>query len=133
MIKTKILIAGIGGVGGYFGGWLARHYRDHPQVEIHFLARGRHLQKIQAEGLRVVHGADSFVARPSSATDNPATVGQADMVILACNRYDLEGMMDTIRPCVGAHTVLLPLLNGVESTAKISAFFPNNPVMEGCV
>jgi len=25
MTKTKILIAGIGGVGGYFGGLLARH------------------------------------------------------------------------------------------------------------
>ena len=37
---TKILIAGIGGVGGYFGGLLAKHYYNNSDIEIHFIARG---------------------------------------------------------------------------------------------
>jgi ketopantoate reductase len=45
MKKTKIVVAGIGGVGGYFGGMLAKKYFNHDAVEIHFLARGNHLQE----------------------------------------------------------------------------------------
>lgn len=39
-MKTKIIIAGIGGVGGYFGGLLAKHFYGKENVEINFFARG---------------------------------------------------------------------------------------------
>ena len=39
----KIAIVGIGGVGGYYGGLLAKQYSDDENVEIVFIARGDHL------------------------------------------------------------------------------------------
>ena len=51
MKKARILIAGIGGVGGYFGGLLAKHFYKSKEVEILFYARGKHLQEIQKNGL----------------------------------------------------------------------------------
>ena len=36
---TKIVIVGLGGVGGYYGGLLAKRYADDPTVEIYFVAR----------------------------------------------------------------------------------------------
>jgi len=59
----KVLVVGIGGVGGYFGGLLARHYGEaraarkqgaaEPlrQVNTTFLARGAHLEAITEHGL----------------------------------------------------------------------------------
>jgi 2-dehydropantoate 2-reductase len=41
-LKMKIAIIGIGGVGGYFGGKLAKAGYD-----VTFLARGEHLKMIQ--------------------------------------------------------------------------------------
>lgn len=38
--KTRIAIAGIGGIGGYIGGKLAHHYANVEEVEIIFIARG---------------------------------------------------------------------------------------------
>ncbi len=43
----RIGIIGIGGVGGYFGGKLAREYGQLGTYEIIFIARGEHLQEIK--------------------------------------------------------------------------------------
>jgi 2-dehydropantoate 2-reductase len=40
----KIAIVGIGGVGGYYGGLLAKRYFDHEDDEIVFIAQGDHLK-----------------------------------------------------------------------------------------
>ena len=45
--KIKIVIVGIGGVGGYFGGLLAQKYQDSDEVAVIFVARGEHLKQIQ--------------------------------------------------------------------------------------
>ena len=44
----KIAIIGTGGVGGYYGGLLAKQGHD-----VTFIARGAHLQAIQEKGLQV--------------------------------------------------------------------------------
>ena len=38
----RIVIMGLGGVGGYFGGMLARTYATNREVEVYFVARGKH-------------------------------------------------------------------------------------------
>lgn len=50
----KIAIIGVGGVGGYFGGKLAAHYAHEKDVDITFIARGKHLEEIQKNGLKVI-------------------------------------------------------------------------------
>jgi len=44
-MKTKIVIVGLGGVGGYYGGLLAKQYENYPDIEIYFVARGANLKK----------------------------------------------------------------------------------------
>ena len=88
-MKTKILIVGIGGVGGYYGGLLARKYENHPEIEISFVARGAHLEAIQQNGLKVIAENETFVARPAIATNNVSETGIADYIILATKSYDL--------------------------------------------
>ncbi|MCW3120839.1 MAG: 2-dehydropantoate 2-reductase [Flavipsychrobacter sp.] len=133
MAKTKIVIAGIGGVGGYFGGLLAQHYHYSKDVDVYFLARGEHLKEIQANGLTVVKGDTRFSAIPKLATDNPADIGVADFIIVCTKSYDLEKTVEQLGPCINNETIILPLLNGVDSRERIKNILPHNLVLDGCV
>lgn len=132
LTKTKILIAGIGGVGGYFGGLLAHHYGDKAEVDIVFYARGEHLQAIQTAGLKIVKGGSTFIAKPSLATNHPSAIGTVDFLLVATKSYDLEGVVSELMPCINQDTVVLPLLNGVDSSERIKKMLPNNLVLGGC-
>ena len=132
-METKIIIAGIGGVGGYFGGLLAKHFYDKEDVEISFFARGRHLKEIQDNGLKVIQGDSEFIAKPTLATDNPMEIGIADFIIVATKSYDLETIIEQLRPCINLDTIILPLLNGVDSKERIENILPINIVLDGCV
>lgn len=129
----KIVIAGIGGVGGFFGGLLAKHYYENEQVKISFLARGEHLREIQTNGLKVINGNTEFIAKPALATDDPLKIGVADFIIVATKNYDLEDVMRQLRPCIDSETIILPLLNGVNGRERIKQLYPNNLVLDGCV
>lgn len=131
--KIRIAIVGIGGVGGYFGGLLAKKYVMSDAVEIAFLARGKHLDKIKRDGLRVIKGSDEFIATPSLATSSPADIGKVNAVLFCTKSYDLETAAEQIRPCVDKDTVLLPLMNGVDAADRIRAILPGGITLEGCV
>jgi len=122
----KIAILGSGGVGGYYGGLLARSGQD-----VTFLARGAHLAAIQAHGLRVesVHG--DFVVRPAQATDDPAAVGPVELVLVAVKSYDLEAAAATGRPLIGPQTLVLPLLNGLDAAERLAAYFGGEHILPG--
>lgn len=130
---TKIIIAGIGGVGGFFGGLLAKQFYSNNSLEISFLARGLHLNEIKKNGLTVIKGAESFIAKPNITTDNASDIGIADFIIICTKSYDLELLLEQLKPCVNHQTILLSLLNGVDSCKKIKKVFPDNTVVEGCV
>lgn len=131
--KIKIIIAGIGGVGGYFGGLLAKQFSESKEVEIYFLARGEHLEQIKTNGLKVVKGDTQFIAKPKLATDNANEIGIADYIILCTKSYDLEKIIEQLKPCIDENTSLLPLLNGVDSAENIKNILPNATVFNGCV
>lgn len=132
-MKTKIIIAGIGGVGGYFGGLLAKQFSESIEVEIYFLARGEHLKQIQTNGLKVIKGDTEFIAKPKLATDNANEIGVVDYIILCTKSYDLEKTLEQLKPCINEKTCILPLLNGVDSAEQIKSILPNSTVFNGSV
>jgi len=131
-MKKKIVIVGLGGVGGYYGGLLARKYAEDPEIEIYFVARGEHLKKVQQNGLTVITEQGTFIAEPTLATDQVSEIGIVDYVILTTKSYDLEATIQQIKPCVGADTVILPLLNGADISARIRTLLPGIEVWNGC-
>lgn len=132
-MKIKILIAGIGGVGGYFGGLLAKEYENSDTVEINFLSRGENLNKIKNEGLTVFEDKAKFIARPNLVSNSAEDFGGVDYVFLCTKTYSLKGIMEQITPCIRENTVIIPLQNGVNNREIISAKFKSNLVTEGCV
>jgi 2-dehydropantoate 2-reductase len=130
--KVRIIIVGIGGVGGYFGGLLANKYAGKGAVEIVFVARGEHLSAIKTNGLKVLKGDETFIANPDLATDRFDEAGLADYIIICTKSYGLNQTLDSLKPCIAPHTVLLPLLNGVDAYDIINRHFPENVVLKGC-
>ncbi len=123
----RIAIMGTGGVGGYFGGLLAKAGED-----VTFIARGEHLKAIQENGLRVksVHG--DFHIQPAKATDDPGTVGSVDLILFATKTHQLEQAAQTIHPLIGPDTVILPLQNGVSSSERLTEILElAEPVLGG--
>ncbi|QNR84304.1 2-dehydropantoate 2-reductase [Pedobacter riviphilus] len=130
--KTRIVIVGIGGVGGYFGGLLSKQYANGNDVEIVFVARGEHLNEIQNKGLTVIKGNESFVTKPYLATDDYSKIGEADYIIICTKSYDLKQTLEKLKPLISHRTILLPLLNGVSATDEILEILPQANVLKGC-
>lgn len=131
--KTKIVFVGIGGVGGYYGGLVSHHAENNPDIAVCFVARGANLEAIREKGLQVSDEHRRFVTHPAIATDKVEEIGKADYIVLATKSYDLDATMLQIKPMVSPGTIILPLLNGIDNTARLRAYFPDNEVWYGCV
>lgn len=129
---TKILIVGIGGVGGYFGGLLAHAYHGSQDLSICFMARGENLYTIKQNGLLVSNGNTEMRAFPGIISDDPVDFGEADFIVICTKSYDIKETAQKIESCIGERTVLLPLLNGINSTEELRNMYPNNLVANGC-
>lgn len=129
----KIAIVGLGGVGGYFGGKLAGKYAGSREHAVVFIARGAHLAAIRRAGLllKTVEGIDRVM--PDLATDRPAEAGSCDLILFCVKEYDLETAAAGLDPMLHAHTILLPVLNGVDITERLRSIVPRGVVLSGCV
>ena len=128
----KIAIAGIGGVGGFFGGLLAKHYTA-GSTEIFFIARGENEKTIREKGLRMQTMNGEFTVHPALVTSDPGKAGKADLLICCIKGYDLEEAIQQCYPCITKKTIILPLLNGVDARQHIEKIYPDNEVWDGCV
>ena len=129
----KIAIIGVGGVGGYFGGKLASHYANEKDVDITFIARGKHLEEIQNNGLKVITEQGTFIAKPDKAIDNPASCGVFDLIIFCVKSYDLEDSAKLFKNCVNKQTVAITVLNGVNNAERLKCVLPDAQILNGCV
>ncbi|UCG23339.1 MAG: 2-dehydropantoate 2-reductase [Chloroflexota bacterium] len=122
----KIVVVGSGGVGGYFGGRLARADQD-----VTFIARGDHLAALLAHGLTVqsVHG--DFRVSPVSATDRMEEPGPADLVLVCVKDYQLEDALAGIGALVGPETIVLPLMNGIRASERLVELFGRQKALGG--
>ena len=110
----KIAIMGTGGVGGYYGGLLAR--AGH---EVTFIARGAHLAAILDKGLQVKSVFGDFQVSPAQATDKPATVGLVDLVLFSTKTYHTDDAAQLIKPMIGQDTAVISFQNGVDAAERI--------------
>lgn len=130
---VKIAVAGIGAVGGYFGGLLARHYAGSEDVGVYFIARGENERIIQQQGLRIESPKGEWVTRPVLCSSDAGAIGPVDYLLICTKGYSLPVLLPQLQPCIKPETILLPLLNGVEAADVIQERFPQNEVWKGCV
>lgn len=106
----KVAVYGSGGVGGYFGGLLARAGKD-----VAFIARGDHLKAMREQGLQVYSPHGDFILTNLLATDEPQQVGPVDYLIVAVKHFQLEDAAKSMGALLEEDSLILPLLNGVDA------------------
>lgn len=122
----KIAIMGSGGVGGYFGGRLAASGAD-----VTFIARGAHLAAMRQHGLKIESANGDILVHPVKATDDPASIGTVDLVIIAVKLWSIEEAARAVQPLVGPHTGIIPLQNGVDAVGVLLSHYTPEQVMGG--
>lgn len=122
----RIAIMGSGGLGGYFGARLVQG----GAADVHFIARGKHLEAMRRDGLRV-EGPEPIHVKPVHATGDPAEVGVADVVLLCVKLWDTEQAIAQIRPMVGPDTAIISFQNGVLKDQYLRAAFDAHQLMGG--
>jgi 2-dehydropantoate 2-reductase len=122
---VKLAVYGTGGVGGYFGGRLAL-----AGVDVHLIARGAHLEALQARGLKVKSTKGDFhVHLP--ATADPSDVGPCDYVLFAVKSFDNDATVALLRPLIGERTAVISFQNGIDNEEKIEGAVGPGHVMGG--
>lgn len=108
----KITVVGMGAIGGLFAAWLGTRLPA-GQIQLSALARGQTLSALRHHGL--VWTDDSGAARSVllHATDEAATLGPQDLVIVSVKGPAMPGVAQQIRPLLAPHTVVLVAMNGV--------------------
>jgi 2-dehydropantoate 2-reductase len=98
---------------------------------VHFIARGKHLAAIRERGLFVDGLGGNFVVNPANATDDTASVGHVDAVIVAVKTWQLAEAARAAWSLVGPRTVVLPLLNGVDAADDLIGILGAGHVVGG--
>jgi 2-dehydropantoate 2-reductase len=124
---VKIAMMGSGGVGGFFGGRLAKAGHD-----VTFIARGKHLAALRADGLTIESEPQGDIHLPRvKATDDPASVGPVDVVILSVKLWDTEAALEAIRPMLRPDTAVISLQNGVAKEEILPRVLARENIMGG--
>ena len=121
----RIAFMGSGGLGGYFGARLAKGGTD-----VTFIARGKHLEAMQRDGLRV-EGPEPIHIPRVDATDDPRKVGPVDFVMIGVKLWDTEAALEQVRPMVGPGTTLISFQNGVLKDTYLRATYDASRIMGG--
>jgi len=121
----NIVVIGAGGVGGYFGGKLAKAGFD-----VTFLARGKHLQAIKETGLQVKSVLGDFIVH-TKATDNINEIKNPDLVILGVKSWQVLEVAQELKSVITPRTMVLPLQNGADNADILLSVLPKENVLAG--
>jgi 2-dehydropantoate 2-reductase len=122
----RIVIVGAGGVGGLVGGLLA-----HSGADVAFVARGRQLEALKTNGLRVESPRATFHLKSVEAAADPAELPPADVVMVAVKSWQVAEIAASLEPLVATGGYVVPLQNGVEAASTLVAALGEERVAGG--
>ena len=105
----KIAIIGAGAIGGYVGVKLALAGED-----VTFVVRGANLDAIRRNGMKLVMSDGSeHVAANVRATNDYASAGVQDIVVLAMKAHQVDAVANDVPKLIGPDTVVVTMQNGI--------------------
>ena len=121
----KIAVMGAGGIGGCYGGLLAKARND-----VTLIARGAHLAAIKEKGLQLIQPEGDFTVAVA-ATDDPSQVGPVELVIFSVKAHQNSIAIPLIEPLIGEATTLLTIQNGEERADELGQDYGAERVLPG--
>ncbi len=125
----RIAVMGTGAVGGYFGAKLAVAGHD-----LAFVARGRHLKALAANGLKVISpNGDCLNIKNVLFTDDATKIGTVDVILFCVKSYDTEAAAQQIEALVSNRTDIVSLQNGIDNPEKLARVFDAGQIFPAVV
>ncbi|MBE6016241.1 MAG: 2-dehydropantoate 2-reductase [Lachnospiraceae bacterium] len=124
--NPKVLVAGVGGVGGLIAARLVRRYGD----KVTLIARGKRAEELKEKGLVTesdLYGC--YTVRPSRVIERTDGAEKYDLIIVSVKNAALEGIAEQFKGAVGPDTVIMPVMNGVTAADRIHDIFPEAHTM----
>ena len=123
----KIGIIGIGAVGGYLSAMLCRNSEN----EVYMIAENSTLEAVKKNGIILkseFHG--NFTTYPHMITDKSEDAGIMDIVFVCVKSSSLKAAARKIGHMVGKYTLIVPVVNGVESADKLYGYLKRGQYVE---
>lgn len=128
---TKIVIHGAGSIGCFVGGvWASEN------LDVTLLGRASLVESVGNLGMTLTDGVNfkrHLAADHFKATDDPATLKNADLIVLAVKCTGSATAAQEITQHAQKGTPVLSLQNGISNVSQLEALLPNNPVIAGMV
>ena len=116
--RPRVAVLGVGGIGGYYAGLLARAGHD-----IFALARGANLAALRKSGL-VVRAPGEEWKSAVTVSDDAGELSKSfeadDLVLVTTKAYSLDGIAPAVRRFAERGAVVVPFLNGVSAAERLS-------------
>jgi 2-dehydropantoate 2-reductase len=122
----RIGVIGAGGIGGLYGGLLARAGHD-----VGFLARGPHLEQIQRKGLEIRSAAFGTFTVQARASSDPRELGRSELVLFAVKTYDLDSGAQAALEMLEVDGHALTLQNGLDAADQLAGVIGPERVLIG--
>lgn len=119
-VMNKVAVVGAGALGAVY----AAHLYDLDPECVCFLADGERLDRLRRGGV-IINGKryDVQVASPREC------VRPVDLIIVAVKNNHLSAAIELMKNCVGPETVIISILNGIDSEEIIGAVFGMEKVL----
>ncbi|MBT8260486.1 MAG: 2-dehydropantoate 2-reductase, partial [Bacteroidia bacterium] len=121
----NIVVIGAGGVGGFFGGKLAKAGFD-----VTFVVRGANKKTIDANGLQIKSIDGDFKIYPKTI-ESVFEIDQVDLILLAVKSWQIEAIAKQSKSVISENTMVLPLQNGADNADRLRAILPKRNVLAG--
>jgi len=121
----KYGIIGVGGVGGYYGGNLAKIGKD-----VHFLFHSD-FDHVSQHGLRVDSCDGDFLLPHVNAYRKSTDMPQCDIILVALKTVNEHLLRDLLPPLLKPDTLVVLIQNGVGVEADVQSWFPNLSLAAG--
>ena len=120
----KVLILGVGGLGGFFGAHLQK-----TNCDVTFLVRDKTKKLVSENGIKILSDFGNFKINPILITKKDLKINY-DIVIISCKAYDLDEAITDLKPSQ-KNAIIIPLLNGQAHINKLEKAFKKENVFGG--
>jgi 2-dehydropantoate 2-reductase len=121
----RLGVLGVGGVGGFFGGLLARG-----GLSVRFVARGAHFEVLRGQGLTLRTPGGTFTL-PVDVTDDVSSIAPVDALLLCVKTYDVPAFAPLLPELLAPDGVVVTLMNGIESERLLAPALSPERVLLG--
>jgi len=106
----KIYGIGVGAVGGYFGGKLAK-----AGLDVTFISRDKTLDALKKDGLRIESYTGNFTIKKPNVAHDFKTLADADLILLCVKSYSTKEVAKALKDKIKDDTIIISMQNGIEN------------------